>query len=166
MYLKEDGIRLERLLRYRPEAVAVVEGSPAYPSINGMVKFYQTAYGVIVVAEIWGLPVKKGNCDSPIFAFHIHGGNACTGNESDPFANAGMHYNPNNCLHPYHAGDLPPLFGANGLAFSATLTDRFTVEEIVGKTVIVHSFLDDFTTQPSGNAGSKIACGEIIAVGG
>ena len=38
---------------------------------------------------------------------------------------------------------------------------RFTVEEIVGKTVIIHSNADDFTTQPSGNSGEKIACGII-----
>ena len=51
----------------------------------------------------------------------------------------------------------------NGYAFSAFLTDRFTVKEIVGRTVIMHSSPDDFTSQPSGNAGEKIACGEIVA---
>ena len=49
-------------------------------------------------------------------------------------------------------------------AFQIFLTDRFTICEIVGRTVIVHSGPDDFTTQPSGNAGSKIACGQIRAV--
>lgn len=77
------------------------------------------------------------------------------------FPHSGSHYNPNDCPHPYHAGDLPPLFGANGFAFSVFLTDRFTVHEIIGKTVIVHASPDDFQTQPSGNAGEKIACGEI-----
>ena len=164
MYRKNDRIRLERLWRYQPTAVAVMVGSNADPNIGGTVKFYQTVYGVLVVAELWGLPVGQEICDAPIFAFHIHEGNTCTGNEADLFANVGMHYNPATCPHPYHAGDLPPLFGANGMAFSATLTDRFTVEEVLGKTVIVHSSFDDFTTQPSGNAGSKIACGEIVAV--
>ena len=176
MYRKQEGIRLERLLRYRPTAVAVMEGSHSYPSIKGTVKFYQTVYGVLVVTELGGLPVGmpdgmpngmptgRGMCEALIFAFHIHDGNACTGNEADPFANAGAHLNPYQCPHPYHAGDLPPLFGAGGMVFSATLTDRFTVGDILGKTVIVHSSLDDFTTQPSGNAGSKIACGEIVAV--
>ncbi len=166
MYRGNDEIRWERLLRYRPTAVAVMEGSHSYPGINGTVKLYQTVYGVLVVAELVGLPVGRGMCEAPIFAFHIHDGNACTGNEADPFANAGVHYDPATCPHPYHAGDLPPLFGANGIVFSATLTDRFTVEDILGKTVIVHSSFDDFTTQPSGNAGSKIACGEIVAVNG
>ena len=43
----------------------------------------------------------------------------------------------------------------------AFMTDRFTVEEIVGKTIIIHSNADDFTTQPGGNSGKKIACGAI-----
>ena len=86
-----------------------------------------------------------------------------TGNEDDPFADAKTHYNPKSCPHPYHAGDLPPLFSANGYAYSAVLTDRFTVDEIIGKTVVIHSSPDDFTTQPSGNAGRKIACGVITA---
>lgn len=41
-------------------------------------------------------------------------------------------------------------------------TDRFYVDEIIGKTVIVHEDPDDFHTQPSGNAGKKIACGVIL----
>ena len=45
--------------------------------------------------------------------------------------------------------------------FSAFLSGRFTIDEIIGKAVIVHSSPDDFTTQPSGNAGEKIACGII-----
>ena len=40
-------------------------------------------------------------------------------------------------------------------------TDRFCVEEIIGKTVIIHNDPDDFHTQPAGNAGKKIACGVI-----
>ena len=102
------------------------------------------------------------NCSGGVFGFHIHEGNACTGNENDPFANAGGHYNPTNCPHPYHAGDLPPLFSNNGYAFMSVLINKFTVNEIIGRTVIIHSQPDDFTTQPSGNSGKKIACGEII----
>ena len=73
-----------------------------------------------------------------------------------------MHYNPLGCPHPYHAGDMPPIFGAAGYAFSAFVTDRFTVRDVVGRSVILHGSPDDFTTQPSGNAGEKIACGEIM----
>ena len=73
-----------------------------------------------------------------------------------------MHYNPQGCPHPYHAGDLPPLFGNQGYAFSAFVTDRFAVREIVEKTIIIHSKPDDFKTQPSGDSGEKMACGKII----
>lgn len=149
------------LMRQRPQAWARMRGAPTDPELQGRVLFYQTAYGVLVVAEITGLPDPVGACESPIFGFHIHEGNACTGNADDPFFHAGSHYNPNGCLHPFHAGDLPPLFGANGNAFSAFLTDRFQVSEIIGKTVIIHSMPDDFTSQPSGNAGMKMACGTV-----
>ena len=80
---------------------------------------------------------------------------------ADPFAGAMSHYNPKGCEHPYHAGDLPPLFGNGGSALSLFLTNRFSVREITGKTVIIHDRPDDFTTQPSGNSGTKIACGVI-----
>lgn len=147
-----------------PHAEAIISGGSAYPDISGRVRFYQIAYGVIVVAELLGLPVSDQKCKQPIFAFHIHEGNSCTGNSEDEFADSKSHYNPGACPHPYHAGDMPPLFGADGMAFSAFLTDRFTVKEVIGHTVILHSAPDDFTTQPSGNAGKKIACGVIMPV--
>ena len=40
-------------------------------------------------------------------------------------------------------------------------TDRFQPQDVVGRTVIIHDQPDDFTSQPSGNSGEKIACGEI-----
>ena len=85
-------------------------------------------------------------------------------NIPNTFPNARAHYNPHDCHHPYHAGDMPPLFGADGYAFLTFVTSRFTVNEIIGKTIIVHSEPDDFSTQPSGNAGEKIACGVIISM--
>lgn len=145
----------------RADAVAFINGSENDPDIHGRILFYSTRSGVIVRAEITGLPKGHPPCANPIFAFHIHGGTECSGNETDAFANAGTHYDPHACPHPDHAGDLPPLFGANGRAFSMFLTDRFTVPEILGKTVIIHASPDDFTTQPSGNAGKKMACGVI-----
>ncbi|MGN1202106.1 MAG: superoxide dismutase family protein [Eubacterium sp.] len=149
------------ILRQMPNATAIIRGSSAFPDIKGCVKFYQVRCGVIVAAEIFGLPDSNEICKSPVYAFHIHRGGRCTGSSEDPFADAMTHYNPDNCPHPYHAGDMPPLFSNNGYAFQAFLTDRFTVDEVVGKTVIIHSGVDDFTTQPSGNAGTKIACGVI-----
>ena len=71
------------------------------------------------------------------------------------------HYNPNNCLHPYHAGDLPPLLENQGYAYMRVLVDKFKISDIIGKTVIIHDSPDDFNTQPSGNSGKKIACGVI-----
>ncbi|MBQ9802657.1 MAG: superoxide dismutase family protein [Clostridia bacterium] len=152
------------MLRGLPDAIAVMGGNAQNSSIRGTVKFYQVARGVLIVADIFGLPVSGQACKNSIFAFHIHGGSDCSGNGDDPFANAGSHYNPGSCPHPYHAGDMPPLFGAGHRAFLAFLTDRVTVSEIIGKTVIIHDRVDDFTTQPAGNAGNKIACGVISAV--
>ena len=88
---------------------------------------------------------------------HIHQFGDCSGD----FSKTGEHYNPENNLHPSHAGDLLPLFGNQGYAWSAFYDKRFTINEIIGKSVIIHSDPDDFTTQPSGNAGTKIGCGEI-----
>ena len=155
---------MAHVLNGLPEAAAVLQGDKNHPRLKGVVLFYETAQGVFVVSEITGLPESDNPCGQPIFAFHIHSGGECTGTSEDPFANAGTHFNPKNCLHPYHAGDMPPLFGAKGNAASAFLTDRFGIGEIIGKTVIIHSHLDDFTTQPSGGAGMKIACGTILPV--
>ncbi len=152
---------LSGLLTKRPHALANLTGSDRYPDIRGQVRFYRTMYGTVVVTELMGLPLANDPCAAPIYALHIHEGNSCTGNESDPFMNVGSHYNPDFCPHPYHAGDLPPVWNADGFAFSACLTDRFSVDEIVGRTVILHAGLDDFTSQPAGNAGVKMACGEI-----
>lgn len=149
------------IIKHNPDAITTIGGSNEYPNINGNMRFYQTGKGVIVMVEISGLPTSNDKCKSPIFAMHIHKGGSCSGNESDYFANTLTHYNPNNCPHPYHAGDMPPLFSANGQAFSVFLTNRFTVKEIIGKTIVVHLNYDDFTTQPAGNSGKKISCGEI-----
>lgn len=161
MYRSRDQLNFSSIIRHLPDAVAVVKGSADYPEIDGLTKFYQTPMGVLTVTEVHGLPVSTGYCDRPIFALHIHEGGSCSGTPADPFANSRTHYNPYGCIHPYHAGDMPPLFSAGGMAFSAFLSDSFTVEEIVGKTIVLHDRFDDFTTQPAGNSGNKIACGEI-----
>lgn len=142
-------------------ARATLLGSPMYPNIRGTVTFRQTARGVLISADISGLPEADGVCDGRFFGFHIHEGSECSGTAADPFANTLSHYNPSECPHPFHAGDLPPLLGASGHAVGVCLSDRFTVPEIIGKTVVIHSEPDDFSTQPAGNSGIKIACGEI-----
>lgn len=163
MYLKPRYEGLNDLLRKAPDAQAVLSGGPGYESVSGIVFFYQAKGGVLLVAQMQGLPQSGGPCPADVFGFHIHTGSECTGNAQDSFANTGGHYNPGKCPHPAHAGDLPPLFGCNGYAFLLFFTNRFTVKEVIGKTVIVHRKPDDFTTQPAGNSGPKIACGKIVA---
>lgn len=144
-----------------PDARACIHGSASYPAIRGTVCFYQTEHGVLVAAEIRGLPTEREHCSAPFFGFHIHSGTSCSGSPAMPFENAGGHYNPCGCSHPHHAGDLPPLPGSHGCAFLVFLTDRFRLCKVLGRTVIIHRNPDDFTSQPSGNAGEMIACGRI-----
>lgn len=154
------------ILRGRPQAAATIAGSREYPGISGMVRLYQTNEGVIVFAQVSGLPQADAPCQARVFGFHIHEGARCSGNPDDPFADAMSHYDPAGCEHPYHAGDLPPLFGNNGLALSLFLTGRFSIDEVIGRTIIIHDHPDDFTTQPSGHSGTKIACGVIHRTAG
>lgn len=142
-------------------AKAQIKGSKKYPKIDGIVTFKETKDGVLVTAQINGLPQSK-DCDSGrFFGFHIHEGTSCSGNLSDEFANAKSHLNFTNCPHPFHIGDLPPLIENNGYAYMSVLINKFKLKDILGKVVIIHDLPDDFTTQPSGNSGIKIACGQI-----
>lgn len=159
--IKKSDYFLNIASKQRPYAMSVIRGSNDYPNICGVVKFYKSPFGILVMWEISGLPHDNKMCGNRIFAMHIHEGTSCSGNASDPFANAKTHYNPGNCPHPWHAGDLPPLFENCGFAFGMVLTDRFCLDDIIGRTVIIHDNPDDFTTQPAGNSGSKIACGII-----
>lgn len=153
---------LLRSLAKKPDAAAEIAGSPEYRTIRGQVLFRQTDFGVLVSANIFGLPHRPWlSCDHPVFAMHIHEGGSCSGMAEDPFAGVGAHYNPGNCIHPAHAGDLPPLFSNQGRAWFSVLTDRFFVREVIGRTVIIHRSPDDFVSQPSGASGMKIACGVI-----
>jgi len=146
------------LLRDHPEAAAWIRGNAQNPDLNGSVKFYPTTYGgVLVEAQIFGLPDPGTPGSGNFYAMHIHESRDC----GDSFAHTGMHYNPRNTDHPAHAGDLPPLLGNQGYAFSVFYTKRFTIPEIIEKAVIIHGKPDDFTSQPAGNAGEKIGCGEI-----
>lgn len=144
-------------------AVAKIYGGNSYPNLNGVASFTQMRKGVLVTVKVNNLP-KNGVCNDGIFAIHIHEGENCTGDANDQFSNAKTHYNPLNCLHPYHAGDLPPLIGNDGFAYMSVLTDRFAVNEIIDKVIVIHENKDDFTTQPSGNSGTKIGCGRIVVV--
>ena len=142
-------------------AKAEVKGGKKYPRIKGIVNFRQTSKGVLITAKIYNLPTTIGKCNKKIFGFHIHEGSSCSGNEKDEFADTKSHYNPSKVEHPMHAGDLPPILSANGIGILSTFTNRFTVEEVIGKSFIIHSGYDDFTSQPAGNAGTRWACGVI-----
>lgn len=137
-----------------PNATANIKGGKEALKLSGKVKFYQKRNCVLIEANITGLPPTE----TGFFGFHIHGGEACSGTS---FSATGSHYNPANAPHPSHAGDLPPLMLCNGGACMSVTTDRFCLEDIIGKTVVIHSMPDDFHSQPAGNAGAKIACGVI-----
>ena len=145
---------MERV-RKCPDAVARLGGGADAPQLTGWVRFYQERGCVLVVAELSGLP---GESETGFFGFHIHEGMDCGG---AGFENTKSHYNPAGAPHPRHLGDLPPLLACGGRAYLAVKTDRFSVKEILGRTVVIHSHPDDFTSQPAGNAGEKIACGII-----
>lgn len=140
-----------------PQALALVYGSNKYPDLKGTVRFYQTPYeGILIAAEFYHLPSENTDSSS-FYGFHIHENGDC----SDDFAKTGSHYNPLNQPHPKHAGDMPPLLSCNGYSFMTFYAEQLTISQVIGKSVIVHEKPDDFTTQPSGNAGNKIACGVI-----
>ncbi len=142
----------------RPQALAWVTGNDVSPNLSGLVKFYDTPYGgVLVESEIFGLPNIQSPGSSNFYALHIHESGDC----SDHFSHAGEHFNPSMQPHPYHAGDLVPLMGNQGYAWGAFYDKRFTVRDILNRSVIIHAQRDDFTTQPSGNSGTMIGCGVI-----
>lgn len=89
-------------------------------------------------------------------------GVSCTGNSVDDFYDAKSHYNPLACPHPFHAGDLPLLIESDGYCYMSVLVNKFRINDIIGKVIIIHDMPDDFMSQPSGNSGTKIACGKIV----
>ena len=143
-----------------PAAIAHISGG-LDSAVSGIVAFFPQEAGTLVTAQIQGLPYDEAPCASRVFGFHIHDGASCT---APDFQDAGGHLNPEDCPHPHHAGDLPPLFGCRGSAYLSVLTDRLSIPDIIGRTVVIHSEPDDFTTQPSGHSGSRIACGVIRAL--
>ncbi|MDO4331709.1 MAG: superoxide dismutase family protein [Eubacteriales bacterium] len=142
----------------KPTAMAWVTGNSQEPQLSGLVKFFETPYGgVLIESEIFGLPNVSEEGSSRFYAMHIHEHGDC----SENFTKTGNHYNPTGRPHPDHAGDLIPLLSNQGYAWSAFYDKRFTISDILGRSVIIHAMPDDFMTQPSGNSGAKIACGVI-----
>ena len=145
-----------------PPTVATVTLSPASGSnVRGMVKFIQEKDGIRVEAEITGLsPGKHG--------FHIHEKGDCSAPDA---SSAGGHFNPSGMPHAgptdhqRHVGDFGNLEadGSGKAKYSRSFPDLKLAGEtsIVGKAVIVHAKPDDLKTQPSGDAGGRVACGVI-----
>lgn len=156
--METENYFLSLLSGNEPDAVAVIKGNTLYPDINGVAKFFTLPEsGILIAVEISDLPDGRDEDTPTFFAFHIHETGDCSGN----FEQTGAHYNPENVPHPEHAGDLPPLLSNDGYAWMIIYDSFLTLPMILNRSVVIHQKPDDFTTQPSGNAGKKIACGVI-----
>ena len=149
-----------------PVVAAIIKGGPLAPGIEGVITFKDAPGGTEIRVDITGLPPYRPavNGDSPVgpHGFHIHQfGNCEVGNPADPFTAAGGHWNPDNQPHGNHAGDFPVLFSNHGAARMCFFTDRFKPADVVGKAIVIHQNPDDYRTQPAGDAGKRLACGEI-----
>ena len=145
------------LHRNKPDAIAWIKGNKENERLSGEVCFYNTMRsGILISAELFGLPDWENN--TGFYGMHIHEYGDC----ADNFQKTGNHYNPGNVKHPMHAGDLPSLLSNHGYAWMAFYDHRFSIQEILGKSVVIHGQRDDFTTQPSGDSGVKIGCGVIL----
>lgn len=139
-------------------AIANMKGGPLAPGIRGTVIFNDVSGGTVVYANISGLPnYKPSDVNSlPVgpHGFHLHQkGNCIVVDYSEPFEEAGDHWNPTNQPHGNHAGDLSVLFSNKEIADMCFFTNKFKVKDIIGLSVIIHENPDDY--QPSGNAGRK-----------
>ncbi len=134
-------------------------------SAAGTVWLSQEGGDVLLRGRITGLKPNQEH------GFHVHEKGDCS---SDDAMSAGGHLNPGGKRHgppsgEHHAGDLPAIKAdANGVAtvrvrVSGTLIGAGP-EDIAGKALVVHAAPDDYTTQPTGNSGARIACG-VIGVG-
>ncbi|MDD2203690.1 MAG: superoxide dismutase family protein [Bacilli bacterium] len=148
-----------------PYATTHLIGNEFAPKLDGKIDFFPWLDGTLVKVEIANLPsvnkTTNNQENTGFFAFHIHEGSTCDDSE-DHFKMAKGHYNPTKKEHPFHAGDLPSLLSNNGYSFMTFYTSRFKPEDIIKKAVIVHLKPDDYRTQPSGDAGERIACGIIV----
>lgn len=134
-------------------------------STAGTIKFTQSGDKVRVAGEVTGLRPNQEH------GFHIHEAGDCS--SGDGMSTKG-HYNPQKKPHGHfgssdrHAGDMPALKAdAKGVAKIDTTLDIITVSpgptSVVGKGLIVHAQPDDYKTQPTGNAGARLACAVIQA---
>ena len=144
----------------RRTAVAVLAPG-ANGEVRGQVTFREETEGVRVIANIQGLtPGKHG--------FHIHEKGDCS---APDFSSAGGHFNPLGRPHggptdpEHHVGDFGNIeANQEGVARLERVFSWLTftgTNSILGRSVIVHEKADDLKSQPSGDAGARLACGII-----
>lgn len=149
----------------------------------GKVSFKQGAGGQLnVLAQVGGISSIAGQEAMQVadgqgvfypHGLHVHSGGSCAATTQDgkvvPAGAAGPHFDPastNSHKGPQgagHAGDLPNIRILNdGTGIMETTTNRFTLGDLVGKTVILHANADNYTDTPvNGGSGARIACGVI-----
>jgi Cu-Zn family superoxide dismutase len=149
------------------KGIAEVKGTAANSPIQGTVNFEDTAAGLKVSAHLTGVPPGQ-------HGFHIHEFGDC----ADMGKAAGGHYNPMHMphgdvlkdgTHKAHVGDMGNVTaGADGQVTLDVVLHDITLADsqytIGGRAIILHEKVDDFS-QPTGNAGGRIACGPIVIVG-
>ena len=145
-----------------PAAVAALQPTKGN-NVTGTVRFVQTGGTVAVSGEVRGL---KPNAEH---GFHVHEKGDCSSGDG---MSAGGHFNPAGQPHgrhaqgAHHAGDLLSLKAdAAGTAKFSFTTPALAVgqgaSDVVGRGLIVHRDPDDYATQPTGNAGPRLACAVI-----
>jgi Cu-Zn family superoxide dismutase len=127
----------------------------------GTVWFSQDGAQVVVRGRVTGLTPNQEH------GFHVHEKGDCSSADA---MSAGGHFNPAGKPHgppagEHHAGDLPALQadGTGQANVDARLRGLAGPNDDAGKALIVHLSADDYTTQPTGNSGARIACGVIAA---
>jgi superoxide dismutase, Cu-Zn family len=143
-------------------ALQSTKGSKAF----GEATFEQVGDKVRVIVFAQGLKPEQQH------GFHIHEVGDCSSGDG---MSAKGHFNPQGKPHGHplsearHAGDLPALFAdKRGRAKLDVMVDAITLNpgqpgNIIGRGMIIHADPDDFRTQPTGNAGARLACGVIKA---
>lgn len=141
-----------------------VLASASNSDVSGTLSFASTGEGVRITGSITGLKPDSTH------GFHIHEHGDCSTPDA---SSAGGHFNPTQQPHGHpdegqrHAGDLPnQQANAEGVATVDVLAKDIQLgtggdTDVLGGAVIVHAQPDDYSSQPSGNAGARIACGVI-----
>ncbi|WP_338864093.1 superoxide dismutase family protein [Myxococcus stipitatus] len=128
----------------------------------GEVIFEQTKHGVLIKGQFRDLPPGQ-------HAFHIHETGKC---DAPDFKTAGAHFNPTKKAHGIlspkgkHVGDLPNLYADKDgkVTFDTFSQNGLTVKSLFdkdGSAVVVHVKEDDYHSDPTGDAGGRIACGVV-----